>query len=334
MYYHSIRPRIILALAGIICFLPGCNRCSDYITEHGAVWNTTYTIKYKNSLSLADSIQYILREVETSLSPFNPSSKISAINNGSSNQVDSLIEDVFNISLQVNAASGGAFDPTLSPLINLWGFGYTGKDCIEPSDSAIAEALKLTGLQECGIRDGVMYKKAPETTFNFSAVTKGYGCDLIAGMMRRNGVTDYMIEIGGELSLSGVNPHGEKWRVMIDAPVDTVASHTRLVTIDVTDCAIATSGNYRNFHDISNGRVGHTISALTGRPVVTSTLSATVIAPTCAMADALATACMAMDSSCAVSMINNIAGTSCMLVIDNQDSLKIVTSEDFTVQYK
>lgn len=317
-----------LLFAFLLPWISSCNNDS-YTTLQGAVWNTTYTIKYRGDASLADSIHSIMRQVETSLSPFNPASRISAINNGTDSITDALIDDVFDISFRVNKMSHGAFDPTLSPLINLWGFGYKGHEPEEPSDSAIMAALEIVGIAYCHISDGVMHKKTPDTTFNFSAVTKGYGCDLIADMFLDNGVTDFMIEIGGELVLRGVNPDGDTWRVMIDAPVDSVAGHTRLLTIDVSDCGVATSGNYRNFHDTAHGRIGHTISTTTGRPVNTCTLSATVIAPTCAVADALATACMAMNYEQAINMIDSVPHSSCLLVINNQDSLNVITSRNF-----
>lgn len=322
--YNAIIITCILGLS----WLSACKN-NNYTTLEGAVWNTTYTIKYRGDYALADSIQSIMREIESSLSPFNPHSRISAINQGTDSLVDIHINNVFTISQQVNKISHGAFDPTLSPLINLWGFGYTGHETIEPTDSAITQALNLVGISDCSIADDVIHKKAPGTTFNFSAVTKGYGCDIIASLLSDSEVTDYMIEIGGELALHGVNPQGDTWRVMIDAPVDSVAGHTKLLTLDLTDCCVATSGNYRNYRDSSTGRIGHTISAITGRPINTGTLSATIIAPSCAMADALATACMAMDYRQALDMINSIPDTHCILVITKNDSLSIATSQNF-----
>lgn len=300
-------------LAGVIS---SCGRPDRWQTLRGAVWNTTYTIRYLGSSSLADSIPPILRGVEMSLSPFNPASRISAINANTSMQVDSLIARVMLTSRYVNRLSGGAFDPTLSPLINLWGFGYAdaAPDAV-PSDSAIAAALSTVGIADCFIAADTMCKKSPLTTFNFSAVTKGYGCDLIGAMLARNGVTDYMVEIGGELALRGVNDRHRPWLVMIEAPVfDDAGGRTALTTVQLTDCGVATSGNYHNYHDTPAGRVGHTISATTGRPVATSTLSATVVAPTCALADALATASMAMDAPAALAMLEAVDGVSGIIV--------------------
>lgn len=317
-------------LLGVVLFsLESCGDRGTYVTVDGAVWNTTYSIKFRGDGALADSVLTVMRQVEMSLSPFNPRSAVSLINSNEQMTVDTRIEAVFSLSQEVNRLSGGAFDPTLSPVINLWGFGYTGHDAPEPADSVIRATLSVVGIDSCRIADGKMYKKSPATTFNFSAVTKGYGCDEIARMLCRNGVDDYMIEIGGELALGGLNDRGEPWRVMIDAPVESLSAHSRLVTIPATDCGIATSGNYRNYRDTGGRRVGHTISPATGYPVETSTLSATVIAPTCAMADALATACMAMPAADALAMIERIEGVECLLVIGTTDAFETTQTSGF-----
>lgn len=316
-------PYTAAAIVAAVCVLGACTGRREYTTMQGAVWNTTYTIKYDGPDVLTDSVMAVMQQVELSLSPFNPNSRISRINTGSDMRVDGHITRVHELSREVNRLSGGAFDPTLSPLINLWGFGYTGHDTPMPADSTIARVLESTGIYDCVIADGLMHKKSSETTFNYSAVTKGYGCDMIAQMLRDNGVANYMVEIGGELALGGVNERGELWRVMVDAPVEGDTPRTRqgLVTIAVSDCGIATSGNYRNYRDMPGcHRIGHTISAVTGRPVKTSTLSATVIAPDCATADALATACMAMQPRDALKMIELLPGTECLIVEAQPDS--------------
>ena len=312
----------------LLSVLVACSNRDAFVEVNGAVWNTTFTIKYRGDEALADSIQTIMRKVEMSLSPFNERSLISRINRNETDSADALVAQVFTLSQHVSSLSDGAFDPTLSPLINLWGFGYENT-VAEPCDSLIAVALTSVGIDSCSLSNGRITKKSPQTTFNFSAVTKGFGCDEIARMFRRNQVKDYMIEIGGELALGGQNDRGKPWRVMVDAPVEAPATHSKLVTIAVSDCGIATSGNYRNYRDTDSGRVGHTISAVTGRPVVTSTLSASVIAPDCATADALATACLAMPADSALAMIERIDGADCLLVTARADSLSIVTTPGF-----
>lgn len=294
----------------IFLFLASCDTRQEYCRVEGAVWNTTFCIKYSGPKCLSDSIQSIFKQVEMSLSPFNENSLVSRINRGDSVAADPLLIGVFEISKWANGFTGGAFDPTLSPLINLWGFGY-GKSCAagwEPSDSLIRETMETVGLDKCYIDEkGYVHKKHPSTTFNFSAVAKGYGCDLIAAMLRRNGVVSYMVEIGGEIALNGLNDRGKPWRVMVEVPDETAGGHhDGITTVELQRGAVATSGNYRNFRETPQGKIGHTISAVTGRPVQTDILSATIVAPSCAMADALATAVMTMPADTAMQLLDRV----------------------------
>lgn len=316
-----------------VLFFISCVGGNQQYKAEGVAWNTQYHITYSASKPLNDSIQPILREVELSLSPFCPNSLISRINKGEDAEVDSMLAEVFETSKQVNEWSNGMFDPTVSPVINLWGFGYKnyGK---APTQSQIDSALYYVGIDSCFIINNRIKKKHPSTEFNFSAITKGYGCDMIGTMMQRNGCNDFMIEIGGDMLIAGKNPQGKPWRVMIDAPIDnnTSITHSKAAVIEITDCGIATSGNYRKFRKNAEGeKIGHTINPKTGQPVATSTLSATVIAPNAMMADALATACMAMPYHEAIKMIESIPSTSAMLITAASTSGKweIITSSHF-----
>lgn len=311
-------PRLIsiLIVAITVSLIASCTRAPQWRTATGAVWNTEYHITYCADADLRDSVIAVMKRVEASLSPFAPASLITRINGGERVATDSLLRRVFAESQRVNRLSGGVFDPTVAPLINLWGFGYrngTG----DPDLVAIDSMLRMVGIADCAIDpDGYIERKHPGTEFNFSAITKGYGCDLVGEMLARNGATDYMVEIGGEISMQGHNPRGEKWHIMVDAPVTDPSGpvHEELVTIAVTDCGVATSGNYRNRRETAAGEVWHTISPVTGRPAITDLLSATVIAPTCMTADALATACMAMQAREALAMIASVPGAEALLV--------------------
>ena len=317
---------LTLAIAGGV----SCTRKGEWRRNSGAVWATQYNITYYSDRDLRDSIQEVFRTVEMSLSPFNPQSRISRINRGETDSADVLIERVMAISRDINRASRGAFDPTVSPLVNLWGFGYTGHPSDgrlpSPSQAQIDSALMGVGIGDCSISGGKIAKKSPATTFNFSAVTKGLGCDLMGEMLRRNGCTDYMVEIGGEMALSGHNPRGGEWRVQIDAPVpDNTGMHRAMCVAEFTGCGIATSGNYRNFlTDTAGVRRGHTISPVTGRPVQTPLVSVTVVAPDCAEADAIATACMVSDPSAAEALVRGRKGIRALLVTAEADSLRLI----------
>ena len=326
----------ILACLYALVFLMSCSRREEWHMADGSVWRTTYHIVYRAPANLNDSITAIFNLVDQSLSPFNPHSRISLINRNEDDDTDQLIDSVFNIACHVNLQSHGKFDPTVSPLVNLWGFGYDKTADISAGDLDITQqmidsALSLTGIMECKINAGKMRKKHPATSFNFSAVTKGFACDLITGMLRRNGATDLMVEIGGEIAVKGNNPEGKEWRIQIDSPLESETPlHTSAGMIKITDAGIATSGNYRNFHDTRRyGRIGHTIDPTTGMPIRTDVASATVIAPTAALADAWATACMTATADSALAMINRQSGVECLLVKAVADSLITVSSAYF-----
>lgn len=296
--------------------LPSCVPTSAYRQCDGATWGTTFHITYNADNDLCDSIHLIMSAVDASLSPFNDSSLISRINRGENVPADSMLRKIFLTSQAINRCSGGKFDPTVAPLVNLWGFGYKNFDSL-PSPCMIADIMPAIGIDRCRLMpDGTIHKAHPLTEFNFSAITKGYGCDLIADMLRRNGCNDYMIEIGGEIAVNGISPRGTEWRIMIDAPVSSDSSviHNRMAVISPGDCGIASSGNYRNYRETDRGRVWHTIDPSTGYPAVTSTLSATVIAGTTMEADALATACLAMTPDSALEMIERYDSASVLLV--------------------
>lgn len=309
-------PAIIMALIFVVT---GCDSGADYRSLQGGVWNTTYNITYKSSADLRDSVLSVMKQVEMSLSPFNDSSLISHINRGEVCVTDSLVQRIFLASQDVNRTSHGRFDPTVAPLINLWGFGYRNSG-MEPTQEMIDSVMLTVGIAECRIDSaGCIIRKTPQTEFNFSAITKGYGCDLIGEMFRRNGCSDFMVEIGGEIAMSGKNPRGEDWHIMVDAPVenDTAVVHSRMAVMAVTDCGVATSGNYRNFKQTASGRIWHTISTADGHPAHTDLLAATVIAPSAMLADAYATACMAMPADSAVAMLAGVTGVEALLVTMN-----------------
>lgn len=328
-----MKTKLSILLLVVVTFLSWafvrCNTVKPYRTFEGIIWSTTYHVTYASNAVLDDSVLSVLNRVDNSVSAFNPRSIISAINrNDSSVVADTILRKVFEESVRINKLSHGAFDPTVGPLVDLWGFGPANSMHIDsiaaPSDDKIDSVRMLVGIDSCKLLpDGHMIKKHPDTQFNFSAIAKGYACDLVAEMLERNGVTDYMVEIGGEINVRGKSQLGQPWRVMIDAPVastDTVV-HKGTAIVRLTDDGVATSGNYRNFHKSDVGVIGHTISPVTGRPVTSGVLSVTVIAPDCIMADALATACMVMPMDSARAMLNRIPEASALFVTIDSDGL-------------
>lgn len=295
--------------------LCACSGTSEYRHTSGAAWGTLYHITYRAERDLSDSVVAEMRRVELSLSMFDSLSTVSKVNRGATDVVDSMFARVFAASQLVHRVSGGAFDPTVAPLVNLWGFGYTGDGEEEPPAQAVVMAeLAKVGLGDCRLDSLRLTRKHPQTQFDFSAIAKGFGVDCVAEMLRRCGASDYMVEIGGEVAVAGVNPHGTPWRIAVEVP-EPGADGQSISTVELSQGAVATSGNYRNFRQAGADSVyGHTISPVTGYPVATETASATVIAPSCMLADALATACMVLPAQKALALADSVPGVSIMLV--------------------
>lgn len=298
MKNHGLIIKIIafFTLTVLMLAASGCGRKPDYKSADGVVWNTTYHIVWNGPQSLTDSIFHTLDEVGGILSVFDENSEVCRVNTDSAVRVSPMFIEVYNASRKVNAETGGKFDPTLAPLIQAWGFGK-GHQC--SADTArIPELLQRVGIRRTHLEGDILVKERPDITFNFSAIAKGYGCDAVARMFDCNGISDYLVEIGGEIRASGVSPRNQAWRVSIDKPSLQPGApiHDSQSVIAITDCGVATSGNYRNFHSANGSRFGHTLDPTTGRPVATDVISATVIAPTAMEADAYATACMVLGS--------------------------------------
>lgn len=291
-------------LISIFSFFSSCkngNKDNHFIFDEGLVWNTEFHISFRGRPALKDSIRKVLEEVGHNLSVFDSTSLVSRANRSDTISVNNDFIRVYDMSKKINRVSDGLFDPTLSPLITAWGFGPGHK---ASSDTArIDSLLNIVGIEKTYIDSGKLIKKVSGIQFNFSALAKGYGCDRIAEMFKNNGVNDFMIEIGGEIVASGEGPRGGNWNISIDRPLFSNAEikHDSQVVVAFSNMGLATSGNYRNYHQKGSDRYGHTISPLTGRPAVTDVLSATVMAPTAMEADALATAFMAMGSKNSIS---------------------------------
>lgn len=264
-------------------------------TAEGAIFGTTYHIKYEASEPLDSVILAELNKVDASLSVFNQQSTISKINAGQTLRTDAMLFEVLTKAKAVSDATEGAFDVTVMPLVNAWGFGF--KQGIFPTDQQVDSLKQLVGFHRIKLTpDSLLVKADPRTMIDCGAIAKGYGVDCVARVLREHGVMNYMIEIGGEVVTKGKNPEGHAWKIGISQPIDaspSMASKVQTV-LSLENAAMATSGNYRNFYERNGKKYAHTIDPRTGRPVQHSLLSATVMAPDCATADAYATAFMVM----------------------------------------
>lgn len=258
------------------------------------IFGTTYNVVYQCDSDLSQSIKAELMKVDRSLSPFNKASVISAVNNNQDVVLDDMFLDVFQKAMAISRETDGAFDITVAPLVNAWGFGF--KNGTPPNREQVDSLLQIIGYQKLSLVKGKVVKQNPKMMLDCSAIAKGYGTDVVARLLRNRGVQNFMVEVGGEIVTSGVNAQRVPWKIGVNKPDDDSLSVNReLQTIlNVTDKAMATSGNYRRFYYKGGKKFAHTIDPKTGYPVQHNILSATVLANDCATADAYATAFMVM----------------------------------------
>lgn len=281
---------VLLKQNGIISW----GETKSYRNEKGLVFGTMYNITYESENSLRLDIDKELDNFNNSLSMFNPNSIISLSNKNEDVTVDSLFTNVFQKAMSISEATDGCFDITVAPLVNAWGFGFS--ESMNMNKAKVDSILKFIGWQKVQLKDNKVVKQDPRIMLDCSAIAKGYSVDVIANLLRRKGVKNFMVDIGGEVVVSGVNASGNNWRIGVSKPdEDPLSRNNNLQTIlDITDLGIATSGNYRNFYYKDGMKYAHTIDPKTGYPVQDRILSATVIAQDCMTADAYATAFMVM----------------------------------------
>ena len=269
-------------------------------TQQGKIFGTLYTVTYEHNADLQPQIVAAMQAVDNSLSPFNKQSIITHVNNNDSLEVDGLFTEVFHTAERIYNESHGAFDPTVAPLVNAWGFGF--KKGMNIGDTTIDSLRKLVGLSRIRLEDKRVVKADERIMLDFSAIAKGYGSDCVARVLDSCGIQNYMVEIGGEVVVKGHNKNRNPWGIGITKPMDdSLSVNQELQTVlRLTDCAVATSGNYRNFYYKDGVKYAHTIDPRTGYPVQHSLLSATVIADNCMRADALATAFMVLGVDSAI----------------------------------
>lgn len=284
-------PFLVVLVVGTFVIL---KKQPPFRTNEGLVFGTVYKITYQSDTDLKTDIEKALKKVDLSLSPFNPQSVITHINHNEPVVPDSFFVQVFQLAQQISQETHGAFDITIAPLVNAWGFGFkqsTGVDSL-----TIDSLLQFTGYRKVALQDQQIRKEDPRTMLDCSAIAKGFGVDVVARLLADKGIKNYMVDIGGEVVVRGKNPKMNAWQIGINKPIDdSLSVHQELQTIlAISDVGMATSGNYRNFYYKGGKKYAHTIDPRTGYPVQHSILSSTVIARDCATADAYATAFMVM----------------------------------------
>lgn len=290
----------------------------EYRTDQGSVFGTTYHITYNHNAQLTDQIKQVLQNVDNSLSTFNKSSTISAINQNMPVEADTMFLKVFRMAQNISEKTSGAFDITVAPAVNAWGFGFKNSETI--TDFIIDSLKTIVGYEKIREEQGTIVKDDSRIMLDCSAIAKGYGCDMVAALFDSVGITDYMVEIGGEIVVKGMNSKGSDWRIGISKPMDdSLATDSELQTVlSLTDISMATSGNYRNYYYKDGKKYAHTINPATCSPVNHNLLSVTVLAKECAVADAYATAMMVMGLDKAMDLCDRIPEIEAYFIYQNE----------------
>lgn len=284
----------LIAFAVLAVAIVRSQKVAPYQHDEGFVFGTVYHVTYQSDDNLKADIEAELKRVDNSLSMFNPTSTISKVNQNKNPKTDSLFEEVFALAENVAKETGGAFDITVAPLVNAWGFGF--KHNAMPDSHKVDSLKQIIGFDKVKLANHRVCKKDPRMMLDCNAIAKGFGTDMVARMLRRKGISNFMVEIGGEIVTSGNSDKRVPWKIGVTKPTDdSLNTNEEIQTIlNVSDIAMATSGNYRNFYYKGGKKYAHTIDPKTGYPVQHSILSSTVLAPNCATADAYATSFMVM----------------------------------------
>ena len=294
----------------------------SYHKLEGTVFHTIYHITYQGERDYHDEIKQLFKEFDGSLSMFNDTSIITRMNNCDTSVVaNRYFRHVFTKAMEVSEATGGAFDITVAPLVNLWGFGFKNSDNV--SQAAIDSILQFVGYKTVHLdEEGHLHKDDPRTIMDASSIAKGYMSDVVADFLREQGVENYMVEIGGEVALNGVNPKGSRWSIGINKPTDdsTQVNSELQDILYMSEGGVATSGNYRNFYYKDGKKYAHTIDPHTGYPIQQDILSSTVIARDCMTADAYATAFMVLGKEKAMEVLAKDTTLMAYFIVDAPDT--------------
>lgn len=300
----------------------------------GSALGTTYNIKYFSSeeLEVESALDSIFNFINASMSTYQNDSDISRINHGDTSiVVDEHFVKVFKASQKIYTESDGYFDPTVGNLVNAYGFGPE-KQPEQPDEVYLDSLHRLVGFDKLQLSaDNRIRKSEPGIYLDFNAIAKGYAIDVIAEYFDKNDVSDYLIELGGELVAKGRNKQKDSdWIVAIDDPEQTEGERTFQTILALKDRAMATSGNYRKFNTDSSGNTFvHTINPLTGRAEKNDLLSASVLAENCTLADGYASAFMAMGFEKAVNLLEKLDNVDAYFIYVNNGEPEVYASEGF-----
>ena len=315
-------PFLVLLIVGTVLIIRQ-QHAMPYQKCAGSVFGTTYHITYQYDEDLQPELEARMKEVDNALSMFNKESIISKVNNNQPVELNEMFVEVFQQAQKISEDTNGAFDITVAPLVNAWGFGFKNEQM--PDKHAVDSLMAIVGYQKVSYDGKHIMKRDPRITLDCSAIAKGYGVDVVARLLEEKGIDNYMVEIGGEVVTHGISEKRVPWKIGVTKPTDDpLQEGNELQTVlNLTDKAMATSGNYRNFYYKGKRKYAHTIDPKTGYPVQHSILSATVLTNRCMRADAYATAFMVMGFEGAKKVLERNPDLMAYLIYDDHGKMGV-----------
>ena len=324
-----IKKTIYIALVlGVLGLIAAYYFRQEVLLE-GKTMGTTYHVKVISGWltpvgSLQKQIDVRLKEINQSMSVFKKDSEITNFNNlktpGEKFAVSKDFYQVMALAKKLHEWTDGAWDGTVMPLVNLWGFGNQGPKNGVPDAAALRKARLRVGFEHISVGpDQILSKAKPDVTLDLASIAKGYGVDAVAAVIRKNGFSDFLVEIGGEVYAAGVRKDGNPWRIGINRPEKDTAPTQVYCALPLNNMALATSGDYRNYFEINGVRYSHVIDPRTGYPVANGVVSVSILVTTCTIADGLATAVMVMGHEKGLALVNRLPGVECFIVVRETD---------------
>ncbi|NRF24720.1 FAD:protein FMN transferase [Vibrio coralliilyticus] len=324
----------LVAFASLLV-LAGCEKPVEQIHLSGPTMGTTYNIKYIESEgipspeALQKEVDRLLEEVNDQMSTYRKDSELSRFNQNQTStpfEVSPQTATVVKEAIRLNGLTLGALDVTVGPLVNLWGFGPEARPEVVPTDEELAARKANTGIQHLTVEGNLLTKDIPNLYVDLSTIAKGWGVDVVADYIQSQGIQNYMVEVGGEMRLKGINREGVKWRIAIEKP----SADERAVQeiIEPGDLAVATSGDYRIYFERDGVRYSHIINPQTGKPIRHKVVSVTVLDKSSMTADGLATGLMVLgeEQGMKIANENNIP---VFMIVKTEDGFKEMASEAY-----
>ena len=331
---NSVKFWLLAIVIFVLCGCGAAKPANEQVQLNGNTMGTYYVVKYYADTAVAST--EVQRQIDTELelvndlmSTYRPESELMRFNRHDAGTAFALSEQTRTVvaeALRLAKETQGVLDVTVGPLVELWGFGAHGRIEHAPADADIASTRRVVGYEKLQLTAEGLSKSVPALAVDLSTIAKGYGVDKVAEILEQNGITNYLVEIGGEMRLKGQKQGGQPWKIAIEKPVDVERSVQRIV--QPGDMGVATSGDYRNYFEENGIRYSHLIDPRSGKPIQHHTVSVTVLHPSCMTADGYSTALNVMTSEEAIAFANryNIAA---LLVVKTEDGFTELASDAF-----